>query len=161
MQQNASKFTGVQSPLTETPARIDVEQIKIDAQVLMQASPAERDSALIRFAQNNRAAMHKAADYAKTHPWFAKAMIGAGTVAAMVPGVAAEGAFGINGTEIDEMFGVLNEHILPNVGTTIGAMPAVIIPIVILIVLIAILMFVPELLYGLMDMLREAFKIRK
>lgn len=161
MQQNASKFTGVQSIMTETPSGIDVEQIKADAQAIMQAGPADRSNALIRFAQNNRAAMHKAADYAKTHPWMARAMVGAGTVTALVPGVAAEGAFGINGTEIDEMFGVLNDHILPNVGTTIGSMPAVIIPIVILIVLIAILMFVPELLYGLMDMLRDAFKIRK
>lgn len=158
MQLNASKFTGVQSA---TPAGIDVDQIRADAQAIIQANPAQRESAVLRFAQNNRAAMQTAGDYVKSHPWMAKALIGAGSIGALVPGVAAEDAFGMNTTQIDSMFSVLNNHILPSVGQTIGSMPAVIIPIVILIVLIAILMFVPELLYGLMDMLRDSFKIKK
>lgn len=140
---------------------IDVDQLREDAQDLMQAKPAEMNDKLIRFAQHNRAAMQKAANMVKAHPWMAKAMIGAGTIAALAAPVAADGTFGINGTQIDEMFSVLNQNILPDVGGTISALPAVIIPIVILIVLIVILLFVPELLYSLLDMLKGAFKIKR
>ena len=67
--------------------------------------------------------------------------------------------FGINGTQIDDMFSALNQHILPDVGQTISAMPQIIIPIVILVVLIMILLFVPNLLHELLQMLKEAMHI--
>jgi hypothetical protein len=75
--------------------------------------------------------------------------------------VAAQTTFGINGTQIDAAFSLLNNNILPDVGQTISAMPAIIIPLVILVVLIIIVMFVPELLYSLIDMVKESLHFHK
>lgn len=159
MATNASKFTGVQNGILTSDMSIDAEQIKADAQAIMQAGPAERSGALTRFMQNNHAAVHKAVNYAKNHPWMARAMIGAGTVAVLVPNVAADTAFGMNSTEMDAAFDVLNNHLLPNVGGTISAMPAIIIPLVMLVVLIMVMLFVPELLTSMIDMIKDAMKL--
>jgi hypothetical protein len=97
----------------------------------------------------------------KNHIPELKVMLSGLAVTAMTGVVSADTTFGINGTVIDDMFAILNTHILPDVGGTISALPAIIIPIVILIVLIVVLMFVPELLYALLDMLRETFKFRR
>lgn len=119
-----------------------------------------REGRLIEFAKQNRIHVYKAVDYMKAHPWMTKVMIGAGTITGLTPAVAAD-SFGVNGTQIDEMFAILNENILPDVGGTIQALPAVIIPIVIIVVLIIVMLFVPELLYSLIGMLRDAMKFKR
>lgn len=97
--------------------------------------------------------------FVKNHPLTIRAMAGVGTLAMVAGPVAAADSFGMNSTQVDAMFSILNNSILPDVGQTISALPAVIIPIVILIVLIVILLFIPELLYSLLDMLKSAFKM--
>ena len=135
-----------------------------------QELPDEFHDAVIRFGQCNRQSLHNAGERIKAHPLMFKAIVGVGSVVTLMqpvfavdvlPETTKTGYFGMDGKQIDGMFEVLNQHILPDVGQTIGQLPSVIIPIVILIVLIVILMFVPELLYSLLDMLKGAFKMKR
>jgi len=134
--------------------------------------PDEFHDAVIRFGQCNRQSLHNVGERVKTHPLMVKTLFGAGAVVTLMQPVLASvtveaeptkasASFGMDGAQIDSMFNILNVHILPDVGQTIAQLPTVIIPIVILIVLIVILMFVPELLYSLLDMLKGAFKMKR
>jgi hypothetical protein len=132
------------------------EQIAMEARDLLDHV---NDSALterfMQFKEKHPAMVGKAVDFCMKHPLAVKAAATSVGLGYLVSPVAAD-TFGINTTDIDEAFDLMNQHILPKTGETISAMPAVIIPLVILIVLIMILFIVPELLGTLIDAVRSA-----
>nr|WP_321352512.1 hypothetical protein [uncultured Methanoregula sp.] len=163
MATNASKFTGIQNTVVPEMG-IDVEQIKADAQDLTQAENySDLTVRLATFIQKHPETGQRVQRFMKSHPLLVKAGIAGAGLGALVGPVAAsdDSAFGINGTQIDGAFDILNHHLLPSVGQTISAMPSIVIPLVILIVLIIIMLFVPELLYSLIDMLKGALKFKR
>ena len=161
MANNAVKFTGKPEAVLMPDLEMDVEQLRADAEEMIdEGNYSDCTNRVMRFLHNHPAEVQRAEVWIHDHPLAAKAaMAGAGLVM-LAPGARAE-AFGINQTEVDEAFSILNDCILPNVGETISAMPSIVIPLVILIVLIIILLFVPELLYSLIEMVKGALKIKK
>jgi len=85
------------------------------------------------------------------------ALASAGVVAV---NTATAAALTINTTDIDEMFDAVNNHIIPKAGETVSAMPSLIIPLAFLIVLLLIVFFVPEMLYGMLEVVKSAIHIR-
>lgn len=67
----------------------------------------------------------------------------------------------VNTTQVDEMFDVVNNHIIPQAAGTIGAMPALIIPLAFLLVILAIVFFIPDLLYEFLDVIKSAIRGKK
>jgi hypothetical protein len=158
MANNASKFTGVPLIVGSPDAGIDVEQIRMDAVEMIDAAPGEQVPALVKFAQRNRAVVRSAFQHVKEHPTMVKVLGLAGASGWLALPVAAEDitAFGMNSTDVDGAFDMLNLHILPKVGVTVGTMPSIIIPFAFVVVLVVILFFIPELLYSMLDMLKGA-----
>ena len=79
-------------------------------------------------------------------------------LALLVPFIATAPAAAVSfcTTDIDEMFDVVNNHILPKAGETVGAIPSLIIPLAFLVVLIMIVFFIPDLLYSMLDTIKNA-----
>jgi ElaB/YqjD/DUF883 family membrane-anchored ribosome-binding protein len=162
MATNASKITGVQNAILVSDAGIDVEQIRKDATDLMDhRTESDFTQRAMNFMHAHPVAFKKAEHFIRTHPWAAKAMIGAGAIGALAPNVAADEFFGMNTSEIDGAFDLIADHIMPGAGKVISALPQLFIPIVILIVVVMILLFVPNVLTDVLDMLKGALKLKK
>lgn len=133
------------------------EQIAMEAKDLLDHV---NDSALterfMQFKEKHPVMVGKAVDFYLRHPRLVKMVAASVGLGYLVSPVAADTVFGINTTDVDAAFDLMNDHIIPKTGETISAMPAVIIPLVILIVLIMILFIVPELMGTLIDAVRSA-----
>jgi len=140
-------------------ACIDVDQFTEDSRDLMEhKTESDFTTRCMAFTRKYPQATSKTMQWIHNHPVAFKAgLVGAG-LGVMAGRVAADTAFGINTTEIDDAFSLMNDHILPDVGKTVSALPSVIIPLVILIVLIMILFIVPELMGTLLDAVSSAIK---
>jgi ABC-type phosphate/phosphonate transport system permease subunit len=79
-----------------------------------------------------------------------------GTIFALTVTAAPVAADMINTTQVDEMFDVVNNHIIPQAAGTIGALPALIIPLAFLLVILAIVFFIPDILYEFLDVIKGA-----
>lgn len=88
-----------------------------------------------------------------------QALLMFGIVSAAV--LAAPAAADINWTDIDAMFDGLVEHLIPNITAVISASTSLIITIVVVIVVIAVTMFFPELLFSILDSLKDAMRFNR
>jgi len=132
------------------------EQIAMEAKNLLDhVNDSDLTKRFMQFKEKHPAVVNKAVDFCMKYPLAVKMVAVSVGFGYMVSPVAGD-TFGINTTDIDAAFDLMNQHILPKTGETISAMPAVIIPLVILIVLIMILFIVPELMGTLIDAVRSA-----
>lgn len=136
-----------------------VEQIAMETKDLLDhVTESDLTERFMQFKAKHPAIVGRAMDFYLNHRSLVKAGLVSVGLGYLGSGVAAanDTVFGINTTEIDAAFDLMNQHIIPKTGETISAMPAVIIPLVILIVLIMILFIVPELMGTLIDAVRSA-----
>ena len=168
MAKNASKFTGVQTGILRTSEGTDVEFIRAELTDLVSEPRTYSDltDRMMTIVRDHPEITHRVSAVVQKHPILARAAlagVGVGVFGKVMilPAAAEDSAFGMNGTQVDESFDILNNHLLPSVGVTISKMPLIIIPIVILIVLIYVMLFVPEIMYSLIDMLKGALHFGK
>lgn len=147
MQTNTAKFTG-------KTLGVDSEE---QPEVIDRAQYGMLTNTLADFVQAHPVQSTAMYRYVKSHPRTASAIAAGLGATGMVMPVAAE----INWTDIDAMFTGLSTHLIPDITSVISASTSLIITVVVIIVVIAVAMFFPELLYEILDMLKNSMRIRK